>query len=184
MRRWDGGTIFGNGGDGGGGGAMHRATRAYTLREHLRMWQLRAPCRRRTDGRTGPQPRNAPHVTHMLPAGLSFHVDDDPPAGDVSLQPARPLPRINVRVRTRQHGRAAPVGTELPRFCTAASSSAAADPGSRWLDDHAGHGERHLPVVMFVMRSSARRLPRPWKWRYQVSAQVMLNERTEIDYRC
>lgn len=82
---------------------------------------------------------------------------------------------------TRQHGRAAPVGTELPRFCAAASSSAAADPGSRWLDDHEGHGERHLPVVVFVMRSSSRRLPRPrpWKWRYQVSAQVTLNERTD-----
>lgn len=90
-----------------------RPGRTYTPRQHLRMWQLRAPCRRRTDGRTGPQPRNAPHVTHMLPAGLSFHVDDDPPAGDVSLQPARPLPRINVRVRARKSGscgnRAAPL---------------------------------------------------------------------------
>lgn len=39
MKRWD---DFGNGGDasgggGGGGAAMHRATRAYTPRQHLRM---------------------------------------------------------------------------------------------------------------------------------------------------
>lgn len=96
IERWD---DFGNGG-GGGCAAMHRATRAYTPRQHLRMWQLRGllAADERTDGRTGPQPRNAPHVTHMLPAGLSFHVGDDPPAGDVSLQPARPLPRINVLV--------------------------------------------------------------------------------------
>lgn len=42
------------------------------------------------------------------------------------------------------------MGTELPRFCATASSSAAADPGSRCLGDHEGHGERYLPVVVFV----------------------------------
>lgn len=36
------------------------------------------------------------------------------------------------------------------RFYATASSSAAADPGNRWLDDHEGHGERYLPVVVFV----------------------------------
>lgn len=47
------------------------------------------------DGRTGPQPRNAPRVTHMLPLPVSFHIGDDPPTGDVSLRPARPLPLTN-----------------------------------------------------------------------------------------
>lgn len=45
----------------------------------------------RTDG------RDRSHVTPLtlhiccLPVSLSFHIGDDPPAGDVSLQPARPL---------------------------------------------------------------------------------------------
>lgn len=48
------------------------------------------------DGRTdGPQPRNAPRVTHMLPLPVSFHVGDDPPTGDVSLRLARLLPLTN-----------------------------------------------------------------------------------------
>lgn len=78
------------------------------------------------DGRTGPQPRNAPRVTHMLPLPVSFHIGDDPPTGDVSLRPARPPSHELTSVR-RQHGRADPVGTELPRLL---SSS---DLGSRRL---------------------------------------------------
>jgi len=80
--------------------------------------------RRRTDGRMGPQPRNAPRVTHMLPLHAA------PPSTMIlrqamSLRPARPhLAVLAVYVRTctyEQHGRAAPVGTEpgLRLLCAA-----------------------------------------------------------------
>lgn len=51
----------------------------------------------RTDGTAAT--KRPSRYTYVACRSLSFHVDDDPPAGDVSLQPARPLPRINVRVQ-------------------------------------------------------------------------------------
>lgn len=123
------------------------------------------------DGRTGPQPRNAPRVTHMLPLPVSFHIGDDPPTGDVSLRPARPLPLTNYRPYEGSMEERLSCGNRAtPAFVILRS----------WKPpvDHRGHGERHLPVVAFVKRSSPRGLPRPsWKRRYQVSAIIKFNER-------
>ena len=63
---------------------------------------------------------------------VSFHIGDDPPTGDVSLRPARPLPRINVRVRAaRKNGSCG--NRAAPLLCAVSSSATYPDPGSRWM---------------------------------------------------
>jgi hypothetical protein len=75
----------------------------------------------RTDGRMGPQPRNAPRVTHMLPLQAA------PPSTMIlrqamSLRPARPHLAVLARCTYEQHGRAAPVGTEPGLWLLCAAS--------------------------------------------------------------
>lgn len=155
-----------------GGGDGHNVTQ-YNARpahtHHGSIWGCsnyvrRAPCRRRTDGRDR---------SHETP--LALHICclyRSPSTSAMILRQAMcpsglrdfSLSRINVRTKTARKS-----GSCGNRAAPLLSFSATADLGRHRLIT-GGHGERHLPVVVFVKRSSPRRLPRPpWKRRYQVS---------------